>query len=134
MSISKRMRFYRLLQLYDTAAWLQTKMLYWTKDEDDGEYELPEDEYIFRVEIFGSEARITCFGIPKISTTDYPREGVRDIDELPEWIQKRVAVLSTIPYDPPTDYIKGVGRRIGKYVYWVFANYNEEKEDEHERV
>ena len=130
MSISKRMRFYRLLQLYDTEAWLQTKMLYWTKDEDDVEYDLPEDESIFRVQVFGNEVRLTCFGIPKIDSPDFPREGIMEMDDLPEWIQKRIAVLSTLSYEPPTEYVKGVGRRISRYVYWVFANYNEEKEDE----
>lgn len=127
MSISKRMRFYRLLQLYDTEAWLQTKMLYWEKDEDDATYSLPEDEAIFRVQVFGGEVRLTCFGIPKIDSPDFPQEGIMNMDDLPEWIQKRIAVLSTLPYEPPTEYIKGVGRRISRYVYWVFANYNEEK-------
>mgnify|MGYP006982495615 FL=1 len=122
-TLSKRMRFYRLLQLYDTEAWLGTTMLYWNKDEDDKEYALPEDEAIFRVAIHGSEARITCFGIPKVKSPDFPDEGVMYIDDLPEWIQKKVAVLSTLSYEPPTEYVKGVGRRISRYVYWVFANY-----------
>ena len=131
MSMSKRERLYKLLQRHDTRVWLGTTMLYWNKDEDDEEYNLPEDESIFRIEVFGGdEVRITCFGIPKVDSPDFPDEGIMRIDDLPEWIQKKVAVLSTLPHDPPTEYVKGIGRRISEYVYWVFANYNEEKEDE----
>lgn len=43
------------------------------------------------------------------------------VDDLPDWIAKKLAVLSMIdPDDHPTPNIKGVGRRINRSVYWIY--------------
>lgn len=71
---------------------------------------------IWRVEFCNGYARVDRFnisnGLPS-SDSYYER------DELPEWLSRRVAVLSCMPCDIPTDIIPGVGRRISENVYWV---------------
>lgn len=39
--------------------------------------------------------------------------------ELPEWIQDRVAVLRMMPPDPNKSIVYGVGRRVSETIYWV---------------
>jgi len=41
--------------------------------------------------------------------------------ELPPWIARRIAVLSTMSFDPPTEAIGNVGRRMDEFVYWIYA-------------
>ena len=33
---------------------------------------------------------------------------------------RRVAVLCTMSYESPTEFVNKIGRRIEKYVYWIF--------------
>ena len=43
------------------------------------------------------------------------------VDDLPEWIARKLAVLSMIdPDDHPTPDVEGVGRRINRWVYWIY--------------
>jgi len=43
------------------------------------------------------------------------------VDHLPNWIRERLAVLAMESFEPPTEDIAGVGRRISEWVYWVEA-------------
>lgn len=77
------------------------------------------DSYTYRVSIRGSRIKITCFGVP---TVDDDCEGEYDgADDLPDWVQDRLAILMMTPIDKPTSDIRGVGRRISKDVFWVYA-------------
>jgi hypothetical protein len=50
-------------------------------------------------------------------------------NELPQWMQEQVAVLSVLdPAEKPAATIPGVGRRISEDVYWVYGP--EEVKDE----
>lgn len=40
-------------------------------------------------------------------------------DDLPEWMQAKVAVLMMTSLTKPTQVIEGVGRRIDANTYWV---------------
>jgi len=42
------------------------------------------------------------------------------MDDLPMWVQRRLAVLSTFIATPPIPDVVGVGRRISENVYWVY--------------
>lgn len=42
------------------------------------------------------------------------------MDDLPMWVQRRLAVLSTFLATPPIPDVVGVGRRISENVYWVY--------------
>ena len=83
------------------------------------------DEPFYRVEFTNGYARVDQFEI----TGDMPNvDRYYEINDLPMWIQKRIAVLSSMSAEPPTDVITGIGRRIDKNVYWVFCP--QENEDE----
>ena len=42
------------------------------------------------------------------------------IDELPKWVQDKLAVLMLLDHTKQNTEIENVGRRINKHVYWVF--------------
>lgn len=63
------------------------------------------------------KVEVTHFGIDCLDPTDlgvYP-----DASSLPAWIQARVAVLSMMPFVPPTDAVEGIGQRINETTFWV---------------
>jgi len=79
----------------------------------------------YRVEFTNGFARVDQYEI----TGDMPDvDRYYEVNELPDWIQKRIAVLSGMSTEPPTDVVTGIGRRISKNVYWVFRP--EENDDE----
>jgi hypothetical protein len=76
----------------------------------------------FRVVIEHSAVRISAYNYTDI---DNMPGGVEDrydnVNDLPDWIAKKLAVLSMIdPDEHPTPNIKGVGRRINRSVYWIY--------------
>ena len=84
----------------------------------------PDKAYVYRVEFIGRQATVSKF---EVASTTPELDGDHYIDDLPDWMQRRIAVLSGMSYEPPTEYVAGIGRRIEKYVYWVF--YGEDDED-----
>lgn len=77
------------------------------------------DDSIYRVSIFPDGVDVVCLGLESV---DSCLEGHYDrIDDLPNWVKERLAVLNMIPVVPPTQEVEGVGRRISGHVYWVFA-------------
>ena len=87
---------------------------------------LPPDESTYRVEFVGDTARVQCFGIPIKPYAIFEKEVMIPINDLPDWITRRVAVLCTMSYEPPTEYVNKIGRRISKNVYWIFYEGDED--------
>tara|TARA_R110001599_G_scaffold193907_1_gene389794 strand:+ start:131 stop:424 length:294 start_codon:yes stop_codon:yes gene_type:complete len=88
---------------------------------------MPERKYVYRVEFTGRQATVSKF---EVASTTPELDGEYYIDDLPDWMQRRIAVLSGMSYEPPTEYVAGIGRRIEKDVYWVFYGEDEENDDE----
>lgn len=44
---------------------------------------------------------------------------------LPEWLQRKLAVLTTLPYDVPTEELENIGRRVSQHVFWVYPSAGE---------
>jgi len=42
------------------------------------------------------------------------------VDELPLWIQSKLAVLSMLDVPPPLSDVEGVGSKLSPYLYWVY--------------
>lgn len=42
------------------------------------------------------------------------------VDELPNWVQDKLAVLMLLDHTKVNEEVKGVGRRINERTYWVF--------------
>jgi len=89
-----------------------------------------EDKYTYRVEFVGDMARVQCFGIPITHCAIFEKEVTVPIATLPDWVQKRVAVLSTMSCEPPTEYVNKIGRRISENIYWVFYEGDEDYGDD----
>jgi len=84
-----------------------------------GVFKADADDGIYRVEVVGSGLEILGFGL---SSVDSPLAGHYDhVDDLPNWVKERLAILMITSEEPPTREVEGVGRRISKYVYWVYA-------------
>ena len=77
------------------------------------------DDKIYRVTINSGGVNIVCLGMDML---DPQAEGDYDsVDDLPKWVQDRLAVLMITPLTPPTKEVDGIGRRIGANIYWVYA-------------
>jgi hypothetical protein len=78
------------------------------------------DDKLYRVVIDGSKVLVLCFGMDLL---DPQAEGEYDsVDDLPKWVQDRLAVLMLMDFTPPTVDVAGVGRRIEENVYWIYAD------------
>ncbi len=42
------------------------------------------------------------------------------VDELPKWVQDKIAVLMLLDHTKQNQEVENVGRRISKDIYWVF--------------
>jgi hypothetical protein len=90
---------------------------------------LTPDNYTYRVEFVGDTARVQCFGIPIHACAEFEEETVLPIAELPDWMTRRVAVLCTMSYEPPTEFVNKIGRRISN----MFTGYSTKREDDDTR-
>lgn len=82
-------------------------------------FESVPDDNIYRVSIFPDGIDIVCFGLSRI---DSDISGHYDqVDDLPNWVKERLAVLMITSSTPPTQEVAGIGRRISSHVYWVYA-------------
>jgi len=79
----------------------------WTGDIDN----------VYRIFV-GSTVEVVCLGMASVD--DRCLEGVyATTDELPAWMQERIAVLSMMKVNPPQTKVEGVGMRVDESVYWV---------------
>lgn len=77
------------------------------------------DDKIYRVIIEHGSVKVLCLGMDML---DPQAEGDYDsVDDLPKWVQDRLAVLMITPLTTPTKEVEGIGRRIGENIYWVYA-------------
>ena len=77
------------------------------------------DDNTYRVAITATGVLVVCFGLESV---DSQLEGHYDcVDDLPNWVKERIALLNMIPVTPPIPEVVGVGRRISASVYWVQA-------------
>jgi hypothetical protein len=93
---------------------------------------LSPDKYTYRVEFIEDTARVQCFGVPIHACAEFEEETVLPIAELPDWMTRRVAVLCTMSYEPPTEFVNKIGRRISEHVYWIFYEGDEDDDTREE--
>jgi hypothetical protein len=78
------------------------------------------EDLVYRINVDYADGHVSVisFGIENV---DSDADATYDsIQELPQWMQERIAVLSMMSHEPPTANVVGVGRRISKSVYWVY--------------
>ena len=78
-----------------------------------------DDNNAYRIDVRSNgRVEVLCFGIESIDTE---LEGYYDsLQDLPKWVQERIALLSMLKSEPPTEDVEGVGRRISESTYWVY--------------
>lgn len=77
-------------------------------------------EDVYRIEIFKTRVEVRTFDT--LENVDILLSPVYDsVNDLPEWVRERIAILSMLPLEYPTEPVKGVGRRISSEVFWVNA-------------
>ena len=64
---------------------------------------------------------ITTWGLAEDIDRSYD-----SVDELPQWIQRKIAVLMIFDPEKPMDEIKGIGRRISRATFWVYPDEGED--------
>ena len=78
------------------------------------------DDTMYRVMVDAGKncIRVQCIGMYCVDNTlDGSYSGM---EELPQWMQEKVALLMMTSYIPPTIDVKGVGRRINERTFWVY--------------
>lgn len=53
-----------------------------------------------------------------------------NVDALPQWMQRKIAVLMLFDADERNDEIAGLGRRISKGTFWVYPTEGEDDGDD----
>lgn len=77
------------------------------------------DDVIYRVEISPTTKRVRVLILGMTSVDEIDGGDYNSADDLPQWMQEKLAVLSMMSPKPPTEFVEGVGRRIEMYVYWL---------------
>lgn len=59
--------------------------------------------------------------VHSLNTIDNEIDGYYDsVNDLPVWMQERLAILSLMSAKPPTQDVEGVGRRIDDRTFWLY--------------
>ena len=62
---------------------------------------------------------VISFGMEKVDVS--PERVYNSVNDLPKWMQERVALLMMTSAKPPTEEVDGVGRRIDETTYWLYG-------------
>jgi len=62
---------------------------------------------------------VISFGMEKVEVS--PERVYNSANDLPKWMQERVALLMMTSAEPPTEGVDGVGRRIDETTYWLYG-------------
>jgi hypothetical protein len=62
---------------------------------------------------------VVSFGMEKVAVSE--EQAYNSVNDLPKWMQEKLALLMMTSAKPPTEEVDGVGRRIDDTVYWLYA-------------
>jgi hypothetical protein len=83
--------------------------------------EMMKEEPIYRIEIKkDNTVETTCYEMLDAFDPQL-KKWYESIDELPKWVQDKIAVLMLLDHTQTNKEIKNIGRRINNDVYWVFT-------------
>ena len=75
----------------------------------------------YRVAIHPTTDKVVIMSFD-LGGVDAPYSGVYDsINDTPTLIQERIATLMLVDPTPPTEEVGGIGHRIDRDTYWVYA-------------
>ena len=76
---------------------------------------------VYRV-VLSNETKLVhviSFGMERVDVS--PERVYNSVNDLPKWMQERVALLMMTSAKPPTEEVDGVGRRIDETTYWLYG-------------
>lgn len=80
----------------------------------------------YRVQIQGdSKVTVSSWGLAKDVEDTYD-----SVDDLPTWMQQKIAVLMIFNPEEVNEEIAGVGRRISKGTFWLYPDEGEDDGDD----
>lgn len=73
--------------------------------------------YRVLIDVNTGKVEVVCLGIDSV---DHEAEGIyQQVEDLPMWMQEKLAVLSMMEVNPPQEEVNGVGIRIDGNTYWI---------------
>lgn len=83
---------------------------------------------LIRAELERGGVKLEAFGLDdKLCSLPLPCE-LAEAD-LPKWLQRRLAILLVMPYEPPTKFVPEVGQRITENVFWICSGDEDDGDD-----
>ena len=81
----------------------------------------PSEGIVYRINIPKDRKYINviCIGMECVDNTI--KGCYHSLNDLPDWIQGRIAILMLCDPDPPPTDIKGIGRRLSEFTFWVYG-------------
>ena len=76
---------------------------------------------VYRV-VLNNETKLVhviSFGMEGVDIS--PERVYNSFNDLPKWMQERVALLMMTSAKPPTNEVEGVGRRIDETTFWLYG-------------
>ena len=99
-----------------------------------------DNDTLYRVSLdpIKNTVQISCIGMDRVDNS--LNDTYLSVDDLPQGVQERIALLMMTDPTPPTADVEGVGRRIDQYTFWIcdkkcwemnfcIARYNNGKDD-----
>jgi hypothetical protein len=87
--------------------------------------EMLREEPVYRISLHEQgHVNTDCYDMLENFAPDLKKH-YESIDELPKWVQDRIAVLMLLDHTQRNEEIKGIGRRINKNIFWVFKGEND---------
>ena len=77
----------------------------------------PESDVVWRVTLGNPEVRMSYIGYVKRHS--YKTIEYSTLDNAPEWVKNRIAVLNMMPANPNESVVRGVGRRVSYNTFWI---------------
>lgn len=74
----------------------------------------------YRVKLLNNLIEVNEFGLGAGAGIDgHSLPAFFSYEDLPLWMERKLAILQTFSYEPPTEDVRGVGKRIAKNIFWV---------------
>ena len=84
-------------------------------------YMFRQTDAVYRVHVCNKTklVRLVSFSIGMVEPK--PEVLYSSIDELPRWMQQKLALLTMTSMNKPIQEVSGVGRRIEENIFWVYG-------------
>jgi hypothetical protein len=87
--------------------------------------EMLREEPVYRISLHDEgHVQTDCYDMLENFAPDL-KKYYESVDELPKWVQDRIAVLMLLDHKERNEEIKGIGRRINRNIFWVFKGEND---------